>query len=184
MDSWKSVVGFEGVYSVSDVGRVRFDQDRGGWRKIAAGEMVAVGRDLDGYAIAPLSRIGEREKRRSYRVARLVAAAFLGPAPFPKAQVNHKNGIRSDDAVENLEWVTCKENIRHSMRALGRDYRGENSSLARLTAQQVLEIRQLAFEGYTFRDLGKLYGVTNVNIANIARGKTWTNVGGPIIGAR
>jgi len=146
--------------------------------------MTSHARDTDGYFIVSLARIGERDQRAPKRVSRLVAAAFLGPAPFDRVQINHKNGRRTDDALENLEWVSCLENIHHSMRVLGRDFRGENSSNAKLTADQIIEIRELAAGGRSFKSLADRFHVTNVCIANAATGKTWTNVGGPLVARR
>lgn len=184
MDRWCDVVGWEGVYSVSDVGRVRYEEDRGGRFFTRKGDIVAQARDLDDYAIVPLVRLGDRKNRRPYRVARLVAAAFLGPAPFPQAQVNHKNGCRADDAVENLEWVSALDNIRHAVTVLGRDYRGTKSKSSKLSEAQVVELRERAAAGEAFNALGAAFGVTNVCAAKIARGISYANAPGPLVAAR
>lgn len=181
MDNWEPIPGWEGVYSVSDVGRVRYEESRG---RVRAGDMVAAGRDADGYAVVPLARVDGRATRRTYRVGRLVAVAFLGPAPFKGAQVNHKNGCRSDDALENLEWVSCRENIHHAIANLGRRFKGVASKNAGLMLGEVLELRERAAAGESFRALGAAFGISNVAAAKAARGLTYTDVGGPRVAAR
>ena len=135
----------------------------------------------DSQALAALgtARVDDRAGRRTRRVCQLVAAAFVGPKPFPKAQVNHKNGCKTDDSAQNLEWVTAAQNIRHSVEFLGRDYRGTKSVRSRLTEAQVLEIRERAARGETYRGMCADYGVTNVCVKLAAQGITYANVGGP-----
>ena len=75
-------------------------------------------------------------KRRKQNVHRHVAILFLGEPPFPAAQVNHKNGVRSDANVSNLEWVTASENALHAYAESGRKpsnlgVRGANFALSR-----------------------------------------------------
>jgi hypothetical protein len=116
-EEWRQVPGFP-AYEVSSIGRVRSLP-----REVAApfgSVAVKKGRMLSawtckstGYPQVMLS------DRRKHNVHRLVAGAFI-PNPEPKPQVNHINGDRADNRLENLEWVTASENIAHSFRVLGR----------------------------------------------------------------
>lgn len=119
---WKDVVGYEGLYEVSSLGNVR-GVDRvirpEGSEK---GMVIWKSRPIKGvyndrgYRHVRLNR---KNKGREFRIARLVAFAFI-PNPDNKPFVNHKDGIRDHDVPENLEWCTHLENMRHSWRELGR----------------------------------------------------------------
>ena len=103
--------------------------------------------------------------------------AFLGPRPTGY-QVNHKSGDKSDNSVDNLEYVTCRENIRHCWQAgsHGTNHcRGEANWRAKLTAEDVLVIRRL-YPEVSIGQLAVLYGVTKENISLIVRRKTWQHV--------
>ena len=100
---WKDIPGYEGRYQASNLGRIKGPR---GLNKPFI--------NRDGYLVATL--YAGREKRRT-GAHRLVAMAFI-PNPEEKEQINHKNGIRTDNRVENLEWVTCSENNLHRRRVL------------------------------------------------------------------
>lgn len=100
--------GYEGRYSVSDEGRV--------WSHITS-RYLAPGIDEDGYFAVTLHEASG--KKKTFQVSRLVAAAFIGPPPFDRAQVNHIDGVKKNNAARNLEWVTQAENYRHSIEVLG-----------------------------------------------------------------
>lgn len=110
---WIDVLGYEGKYQVSSDGQVRsLDRLSSHGRRIR-GVMLSQMK-LKGYPAVHLSKNGNI---KMCTVHRLVATAFL-PASKGRTQVNHKNGIKTDNRVENLEWCTPSENERHSYRVL------------------------------------------------------------------
>ncbi len=102
----------------------------------------------------------------------LVAEAFLGQRP-EGLFVNHKNGIKTDNFLSNLEYVTRSENNKHAYR-LGLNYalRGADSPNAKLTAGQVEELRKL--KGFfASKELAVVFGTTYGNINKILRGASY-----------
>lgn len=111
--------------------------------------------------------------KRSVLIHRLVAEAFIGPPPTPLHSINHKNGIRADNRVGNLEWVTRSENNHHAYSVLGhKAARGEAHGHVKLTEANVREIRRRAGEGKT--PLGREFGVSPITIYEIVSRRTWT----------
>ena len=116
---WCDIKGYKGLYQVSSKGRVRSlsrevsrcDKKRGFYFGKVMKQAVACG-----YAGIVLCKAGHSKR---YLVHRLVAHAFI-PNPENKPQVNHKNGNKLDNNVDNLEWVTRSENMKHSFLILGR----------------------------------------------------------------
>lgn len=102
---WRDVSGFEGLYQVSDRGRVR---------NLRTGRLLSPD-NVRGYLRYTLSKGGYIERRRAHR---LVAEAFV-PNPENKPQVNHINGDKADNRPANLEWCTGSENQTHSRHVLG-----------------------------------------------------------------
>lgn len=173
-EEWRDVVGYEGLYQVSSLGRVR---------RVAGGPGAVVGRILkarkhNGYLRLVLCKGGSKS---GYAVHRLVAIAFLGPPPSADHQVNHKNGIRDDNRPDNLEWVTPQENISHAIEVLGKTNKGEAHGQAKLSRRDVRKIRQLYATGeYLYRELGELFGASISTISLIIRREHWQHVGGPM----
>jgi hypothetical protein len=109
---WKAVVGYEGLYEVSNLGNVRsLNFNRTG--KIQNLILHKLRKD---YFNVTLSF---KNTTTAFSVHRIVAIAFI-PNPENKRTVNHKNGIPSDNSVENLEWMTYGENIKHAYDYLGK----------------------------------------------------------------
>lgn len=107
MENWRPVRGYEGLYEISDKGRVR-SLPRNGTvlrKRILKPHLLK-----SGYWQVELSM---DNKMHGYRVHRLVAAAFI-PNPENKLQVNHIDGDKENNCVENLEWVTRSENQLHA----------------------------------------------------------------------
>lgn len=116
--------------------------------------------------------------RQRIAVHRMVAIAFI-ENPDNKEYVNHINGNKLNNRVDNLEWVTASENSIHAV-ATGLSPIGEAKTLAKLTEKDVLEI-QAAFEaGEKDFVLAEKYGVTSGVISSIRLGKTWKHVSGKV----
>ena len=160
MEEWREIPGSE--YSVSSEGRVA-SRHRGG-RILRPG-------NRNGYLMVVLQGNGN-VLYRSIHI--LVATAFLGPRPTPRHQVNHKNGIRIENRVENLEWVTARENKRHSIDVLGRKAaHGKALPQAKVTETEVREIRARCATGETHGSIAADYRLSRAGVSQIARRKNW-----------
>jgi len=135
-------------------------------------------RHRDGYAIATLTVLG---KRKFVQLHRITWSAFHGPIPDGMV-INHKNGIKNDNRLANLEVVTKSENTAHGYRVLGRkapNYPsfGEKNGSAKLTEERVRKIRQLYATGkYRQKDIAIMFGVTQRLICIITRREIWSHV--------
>ena len=130
-----------------------------------------------GYELVNLTL--KNKSQKVYYVHRLVALAFLGE-PKKKKQVNHKNGVKTDNRINNLEYVTHAQNQKHSWRVLNRkpsiNY-GESAGSSKLTESDVLEMRSLYSTGrYTYKYIGKLFGISGGHASKIINKKAWPHI--------
>lgn len=147
---------------------------RGG-KKTVPSKMLAKILRGGGYFEVNLSVAG---KRNGYCVHRLVASAFI-PNIENKAQVNHINGIKTDNRLENLEWVTPSENTLHAINTgLLRVRLGEEKGgRAILKNKEVVEIKKMLQEGImTQAKIGELFGVSRSTIGLIHNKNIWTHI--------
>jgi hypothetical protein len=116
MEIWKDIKGYEGIYQVSNLGRVKsLHIKRSGWellpRDTTLGKIISYRANPPHYYYqVTLFKNGERKAKR---VSRLVAEAFI-PNPLNLPQVNHKDMNKKNDCVDNLEWCTNKQNMEHA----------------------------------------------------------------------
>jgi hypothetical protein len=169
-ERWVACREFPDHYEVSDCGQVRRIKAGMGARRGRPRKQV---RHKIGYMQCMLS-VGNRCYMRS--VHRLVADAFLGPIP-PGLVVNHKNGVKHDNRLANLEIVTLGENRAHSYRVLGvkpnRGKIGPAHDRAKFGTDVVLAIRSAFNSGKANGPaLAEKYGVSRQTIYRIARGET------------
>lgn len=174
MERWTPAVGYEGYYSVSSEGRVKRTRPECGTRPR---RFLAPIRKRDGYLCVRL--YGENRAWETVTIHRLVARSFLGEPPTPKHEVNHKDGRRDNNSVDNLEWVTRSENLTHAIRVLHRTQpRGERHGMSRLTEESVREIRRIYAAGEAGQvALAKRFNVTQTTVWRVLNGGGWAHVG-------
>ncbi|GAG38368.1 unnamed protein product, partial [marine sediment metagenome] len=128
-----------------------------------------------GYLFVSLLHNG---KRKTFSVHRLVLNAF-NRLRHSHEECNHINGDKQDNCLENLEWVTHGENIRHSINVLGVSYAqlGEKNGQSKLCSQEVHEIRRLYSTGTTStRKLSEMFRISRRNIREIINRTAWQHV--------
>lgn len=169
MEVWKPIAGYEGLYEVSHLGRVR-SLDRvvpfRTGKKRFSGQLLRlhdIGRG--GYKQVTLFRNGRRDIRA---VHRLVLEAFVGPSSL---EVNHIDFDPANNHLGNLEYVTHAANIRHTADA-GRGHAGTGHHFNKLTEEQVREVRRLRGK-VSQRKLAKRFGVSQTAIYYIQSGQNW-----------
>ncbi len=167
-EEWRPVAGTNGLYEVSSLGRVRSwnrsrrrRDDRGPW-------LLALSFTKQGYLRTSLGSF-----RRDIVVHRLVIEAFVGPCT-DGCEVNHKDGVKTNNRPENLEYTTRAGNCQHMWAmGLGRngDPRGERNGRAKLTVENVRFIREHPEIGGP--TLARMFGVSHPAIYRVRNGKGW-----------
>jgi len=124
--------------------------------------------DACGY---PCFTAGKKGKRRRVRTHIVIAKTFI-PNPEGKPEVNHKDSDRTNANVNNLEWVTRKENVKHSFKYGKKNNRGENNPRANLTRKFVIKMRALYKSGVTIGVIAKKYDKPWTTVGNAVKGFT------------
>ena len=165
---WLPVPEYEGLYDVSNLGRIR-SYHNFGYELKREPRIITPSKERYGYLQITLCKQG---KHKQTKIHLIVANAFMSPNPGGH-QIDHKNGIKTDNRVSNLEWVTPKENTIRSVK-LGLKPRGERHGNHKLTRAEVEKIRELyKGGGYTHRELGKMFGISHSVAGKIIRKEMW-----------
>lgn len=177
---WKDVVGYEGLYQVSSLGRIKalakLTYHNKAKCNVLRKERMFRQIFIDRWGYKRIGLTDINKKHKGWLAHRVVAMAFH-PNPENKGDVNHKNGIKTDNRAENLEWATRSENCIHSFTIGLQDNKGQKHPMHKLTSAQVLEIRA-KYKPYVYerKQLAKEYGVDWTTIKDIVNNKTWMHL--------
>ena len=173
-EEWRPVVGFEGIYEVSSEGRVRRSPNAPRRNSTKPGRILnaTISQSARYYRVT----LHHRDKVARKCVHRLVAEAFLGPAP-PFRQVNHIDGDRANNRAANLEYVTAKGNVAHAWRTgLCKPSRGTDHGCARLTEHDVFVIRDAYDRSVPLEHIANTFGISTGSVSGIGRRVHWKHL--------
>lgn len=145
MENWKAISGYDGIYEVSDMGRVRH---------ALTGHIKKPYQHPSGYMFVYLYRASDKSNKM-LRVHRLVADAFIPKQP-DRDQVNHISGDKTDNRVVNLEWVSGRENTRHAI------------SIGHFSCKRVVDSYGNIYE--STRDVERRIGISSSAVSKVCRG--------------
>ncbi len=178
IEIWRDVEGFEGIYRVSSLGFVKSmsrikKRSDGKIQTFKERLLSLVTRSNDGYVVVKITKNGIG---RMTLVHRLVCEAFLDN-PDNKRTVNHKNGIKTDNRLCNLEWATHGENLEHALHTgLRIPLFGEKSPASKLTELEVFSILGKFESGISKASIAREFGVSFNTIRCVVTGVTWKSV--------
>lgn len=172
---WKDIKGHEGVYQVSNFGRVRsldmvVNYFAFGKQCSRTGKGRILKPAISGQYLAVALNRGNTQT-----IHRLVAEAFL-PNPENKEQVNHKDGNKLNNTLYNLEWATRRENASHAVKT-GLTAKGTRARSAKLTDKEAAEIFK---DSGPQKDIAKKYNVSVPTVSMIRSRKIWTHITNPL----
>jgi len=160
---WKPIPGYDKFYEASTDGHIR---------RIGKSQVLTPSTNNIGYHRVCMHV--DNGKQINKYVSRLIAVTFV-PNPDNKSEVNHINGIKTDNRACNLEWSTRSENETHAYQT-GLASVGSAHSQSKISEEDVKRIRQLRAEGYLLRQLSSMFKLSESTLSSICHRQIWKHV--------
>lgn len=161
VELWRQAVGYEGLYEVSSIGRIRSISKKG-----SKGGILASRVEDNGYVKVCLYREG---RRKSFWVHRLVLEAFVGPCPEGQEGC-HGDGNRSHNSLENLRWDTKPANYQDTVKH-GTAATGERNGSSKLRASDIPKIIEMRKCGSLQREIAASFNLSQQQVSTILSGE-------------
>lgn len=177
LEIWEDIPNYQNFYQANPCGLIKSLPKslrvKNGFR-VTKELIIANTNNGNGYLVCSLSK---NTKRKSILLHRIIAMTFI-PNPNNLPEVNHKDGNKNNNHVDNLEWCARQENIDHSWDKKLTNCIGEKHHNSKLNNQKVKEIRdKYSLGNYSYSKLAKEYETGLFNIRNIVKRHTWNHSG-------
>lgn len=174
---WKDIEGYEGIYQISTLGRVKRLEStllyKGKYPRKWREKLLSQNTTNAGYKKCHISKDG---KTKTPNIHRLVASAFIDNS-LGLPCVNHLDGNKENNSADNLEWCSYKENTKHAIESGLMGVDGFENPSAKLDRNEVNRIKRLYRTGkFSQRKLSIVFGVSQNTIKNVVKGNTYKNV--------
>lgn len=176
IEEWFDIPNFEGIYQVTRSGKIKKIGKKSKYKDlIYPDKMMKHNTHTNKYKYITFMVDGVK---KYYSIHRLLASIFIAN-PENKPQVNHINGIKDDNRLENLEWVTLSGNMQHAAKnGLLKPKRGESNYGARLCEDDVRSIRRMSdVHGIPITHIAKMYDMGSTIIWMIVKRRKWASIG-------
>lgn len=180
---WVPIKGYEGFYELNEHGIVRrvpgiVVANQHGGKKFLKGRVLKPNLGVRGYYTVNLTK---ENKKKNVAIHRLVAEHFMDPPnDKEKTDINHINGIKTDNRIKNLEWISRGENVRHAYKIGLHDQANKTRRLRMLCKSNKIsyeiagEIRFMyESSGLSQKQIGEIYNVSQVLVGKIVRNEMW-----------
>ena len=176
-EEWRDILNFGELYQISNFGRVKSISRLNSYNRNIIGRILKLNKNQKGYAFVCLSKYKPKHNF-AIVIHRLVLNTFLPKMNNNYTQVNHINGIKIDNRLENLEWVTASENINHAYKlGLVPDKHGEACGHAKLKRCEVIEARRLhKTKLFPIRLISQIFKMSVSGMEKILYRNSWNHI--------